>query len=1087
MSRRARSDLLPAFLAGLAMASALPAGADPDEAWLARAPLPADIRPLLVLVLDSSAAMAQNVTVAARYDPLTDYSGAVDEARRCDRQSVFWRRGPGPAPDCRTMAGLALVPTAAATGLHCENARSSLARSGVFIAARAAQWQPMSGGGYWDAPGTDRSTAIECRSDRGSHGSEAGRWYATDGLQGPWNSNPAREIDWQAPPLGDSYTFYTGNYLNYLAAARQERTTTLAEFVTVSLVDAIGATDELDVAMIRLSDREPEAEGGYVALAPVPAATAAAWLATGLADMQASGAAPLAEATIEAAAWLSGAVVRYGNDARTDASALDPANPARYRSPFTSPCRPVTIALVTAGQPSQDEGARIAAEQLPGFNALTGGCGVSCLPQLAAWLTQSDLRDDLAGRQSVSITWLVPPPVPGLVVEAQGLTAGKIALAQDPLAYPNVIARSLQNDAAVPAGMQLSTAGLLHANDSSHAPAILFGLSAPQARERWLGNLLRYGLRAPDSSLDVPVVTGRDGEAALDAATGLPRAQSTSEWSDAPDGDLPLRGSAAGRLPAAAARRLFSDLTGDSLSSDRNRLAAGNPWVTASVLGLGPHDAERPEDVIAWLRDQPMLGDPGLQAPLTVGDADDDYRTVFLATHDGLLHAFDADTGVERWAFAPRVLLTRLPGLMRDETTASRSHGIDGPLVLHRHDPDGDGIINPSAGEHLWLLFGLGRGGGRYYALDVALPDQPRLMWSLGLESAGNELLALAEPVVSRLVIAGRAQQPGNWVVVLAGGYDRAHDHASAGSSTTGASVSLFDAADGRLLWRAARDATPSPDLRLPGLSASVASAPRVLDLDGDGYADRLYFIDVAGGLWRLDLRNGAGPSVLAGARQIAQLGGQARRFYATPDVSLIRRAAGAEFAVSTGSGWLARPRDTAVADRIYSIRDRNSSNTTVLSEADLYDATDAGASMPDAAPGWFVRLDGHGTGEKVVGSPVTFDHQLRFATYQPAAAPLSAACGPPQAVRRLHALDVRTGLPATRVQPPDGSSELEISGSGLPAALRFAFPAAWESDCGSCRALPFGIAGAEIFDAGFSNDPVRTSWRKLPNGPDSR
>ena len=1086
MSTPVYSGRLLAVVAIGALTFSSPTFADPDEAWLTRAPLATDIRPLLVVVLDHSAAMAQRMDVVARYDPSTDYSEAVAAPDRCEPDDVYWRRGPGPAPDCRSMAGLALVPATAGSGLHCDRARDSLARHGLFIAARAAQWRSVAGGGYWDAPSADREDAVECRSDRGSHGSETGQWYAANGPQGPWDSTPGEEIDWDAPPLGDAYIFYTGNYLNYLASDRQTIETSLAEFARAMLVEAIGATDDLDIALIRLSDREPDAEGGYVALAPTPAVTAASLLSTELENMPASGAAPLAEALVEVAAWLSGAPVLYGDDARADAAARDPANPANYLSPFASSCRPVTIALVTAGQPSQDEGARLAAERLPGFSALTGGCGASCVPQLASWLLRSDLRDDLTGLQSASVTWLVPSPAPGLVGEAQALTAAKVAFAQDPLSYANIIARSLQHDAAVPAGMQLSAAGLLRADDSRHLPAVFYGLSAPQIRERWLGNALRYGLRGPASALEAPVVTGSDGEPALDPATGLPRPESISEWSDRPDGEALLNDSAAARLPAAASRRIYSDLTADALNSNRNRLEPGNSSLTATILGLGPRDAETPEDVINWLLNEPALGDPGLRPPVTAGDADDDSRTIFLATHDGLLHAFDADTGIERWAFLPRTLLPRLPGLMRNEATTARSHGVDGPLVLHRHDPDGNGNIDPSAGEHLWLLFGLGRGGRGYYALDVTNPDEPQLMWSLGAEGGGDGALSLPEPVVLRLAIDGAAQDFGAWVVMLAGGYDRAYDHSHPGSSAAGASLSILDATTGRSLWRAAGNGSLQPDLHLPAMSASLASAPRVLDLDGDGHADRLYIIDIEGGLWRFDLRNGAVPSELASARLLARLGGDGQRFYATPDLSAIRWAAGLEFAVSVGSGWLARPRDTNVTDRIYSIRDRTTADTTVLTDADLHDATLGAAPMPATAPGWFVRLDRHGAGEKMIGSSVTFDHRLYFTTYQPVPAPPSAICGPPPGIRRLHMLDVRTGLEAPRAELPEGSPRDEILGSGLPPALRFAFPRPWDGACADCRPRPFAIAGAELFDAGFGNDPVKTSWRKLPDAPAS-
>ena len=587
------------------------------------------------------------------------------------------------------------------------------------------------------------------------------------------------------------------------------------------------------------------------------------------------------------------------------------------------------------------------------------------------------------------------------------------------------------------------------------------------------------------SPLTAPVAIGRDGEPALDAATGLPGRGTRSIWSEVPDADALLTGSAAGQLPDAGARRIFSDITAEALTSARNHLAPGNSAFSAALLGLGMQDRESPDAVMAWLLAQRRLGDPGLQAPVSASATASGTRTVFLATHDGLLHAFDADSGVERWAFIPKPLLTRLPDLMRDETTTTRSHGIDGALVLHRHDANGDGRIDTSAGEHLWLIFGLGRGGSGYYALDVATPDEPRLLWSLGPADLGDGAESWAEPVISRLPVAGSGQSPGSWTVALSGGYDRAYDFADPPGRANGASLSIHDAATGRRLWRAAGDAAGQPDLLLPGLDASLASAPRILDTDGDGNVDRLYVIDVEGGLWRLDLQQGAAAADLARGRLVALLGGDAQRFYSSPDISMIRESGGLAFAISIGSGWLARPRDAQVVDRIYSIRDREQSGPA-LDDQDLHDATDGITAMPVGAPGWFVRLEGH-AGEKVIGSAMTFDHRLHFVTYQPIANPAAATCGPPQSVSRLRTLDVRNGLPINRIKFPSDPDERELAVNGLPPALRFAFPRPWEAACPECPARPFGLVGAEIFDAGYANDPVRTSWRKLPIEPDSR
>ena len=1056
---KCRLQVILIFPACLMLGLAGNAGADQDEAWLVRAPLPASTRPLLVIVLDTSAAMSQRILVAEPFDPLTDYARMTGGTRPCNPQRVYWRRGPGPAPDCTLMAGIPMTSTTALAGMQCDSARGALERHGLFVASRAAQWNPA--GRHWDALRADSTDAVACRSDAAA---------------------PA--IDWNAAPHGSAYIFYTGNFLNYLAAAGRTTESTLAAIAAKAITIAADATSELDVAVFRTSDREPDAEGGFVLLAPVSAAFAAARLPTLLAGLPAAGAAPIGETMTEVVAWLSGGSVRYGDEARADVAVRNPQDTARYQSPFSSPCRPVTIAVATAGIPSQDDGAQFIADE-PGFTELTGGCDANCLPAIAQWLTQSDLLADQPGQQFAPLNWFTPAPIPALVAKSLDRAGGQVEFAGDPLAFANVIARSLQHDAAVAATEQLSAAGLLLSDQSTHEPAVLYGLSAPQIRQRWFGNLLRYGLRAPAVPLEAPIVVDRDGQPAFDPDSGLPRQDSCSVWSNRPDGNALLSGGAAGQLPAAESRRLFSDITADALTSARNRLTPGNTSLSAATLGLSPGARETPANVISWLLNLQTLGDPGLQAPVSLNQAGPAGHTTFIATHDGLLHAFDSDTGVERWAFMPRPLLSRLPELMRDEESIVRSHGIDGPLVLHRYDPNGDGRIDPAAGEHLWLLFGIGRGGVGYYALDLSSPDEPRLIWSLGTTDLGDAAESWPEPVIARLSIANSGQDRGAWVVVLAGGYDRAYDFPGQPVAASGALLSILDAASGRRLWRAAGSAALLPDQRIPAMTASFASAPRVLDLDGDGYADRIYAITVDGSLWRMDLQNGATAASLALTRQVAQLGGLGRRFYSTPDVAMVREGGRLQPAISMGSGWRARPREATITDRFYSIRDREPASAT-LREADLHDATAGLVPMPAGAPGWFVRLDAHGAGEKVIGSTLSFDHRLHFVTYQPTAASASSVCGPPQAVRRLRTLDIRTGLPANRIKLPGDPDEKELPASGLPPAVRFAFPGPWEGACADCRARPFGLAGTEIFDAGFGNDPVRTSWRKLPNEPAS-
>ena len=151
------------------------------------------------------------------------------------------------------------------------------------------------------------------------------------------------------------------------------------------------------------------------------------------------------------------------------------------------------------------------------------------------------------------------------------------------------------------------------------------------------------------------------------------------------------------------------------------------------------------------------------------------------------------------------------------------------------------------------------------------------------------------------------------------------------------------------------------------------------------------------------------------------------------------------------------------------------------LEEADLADVTAPPHEAPGGAAGWMLRLAGHGSGEKTAGASFTFDHRLRFATYQPRPPAADAPCGPPAGVSRLYTLDVRTGRPLNWIGDQPVPDE-PIVAAGLPPGLDVAFPAAPLGDCGSggCARRPFALAGGNSIPLDFSNDPVRTSWRQL-------
>ena len=650
----------------------------------------------------------------------------------------------------------------------------------------------------------------------------------------------------------------------------------------------------------------------------------------------------------------------------------------------------------------------------------------------------------------------------------------------DPLAYVNLVAHAHVRDAAVVAEPQSVGRG---------PDAVRFARGRNRRRvradrattERTMdGKFPAYALRRR------PDLSSRRSSSIATASRPSMRMACREPGRKACGATHPMRtcstGGAAGRMPLADARNLYTDIAGNRLADPANRLEPGMrasganrsgwasiryPWTSCSNRS-GPCAAgrSRPACAASSSTRRPV-------AHRVRGDAG--WRAARLRRRQRR-RTLGLDAEGTDWGASP--------ALVRDAPTTVRSHGIDGPLVVHRHDPDGDGRIDPAAGEHLWLLFGLGRGGARYYALDIALPRDPRLLWSVELPDP--LALALAEPVVARLDVANSGQDADDWVVVLAGGYDRRFDARGATGAGRGSALLAVDATDGPAAVVSRRRRA---DLQIAELS-SVAAAPRLLDLDGDGQ-DR--------------------PGLRARRRRLP-VANRFRRTAATPAHS--RRPAGSfasmrpavafisrrtrrsstsgmqdRLAIAMASGALMRPRDATIEDALFVVYDEIAGSPVreLAQSPTCTTPRSVKDGLPPDAPGWFVRLDAHGAGEKIAGPIVTFDHALRFQTYQPLPHDPAAPCGPPRSVARRYAIDIRTALPlCDRRRIRGRTSPRKSRRADCRPASGSAFRADGTRRAIGCKPRPFGILGGETFDTGYSGDPVRTSWRKLVPPPAS-
>ncbi|XTQ92665.1 pilus assembly protein [Xanthomonas sacchari] len=204
--------------------------------------------------------------------------------------------------------------------------------------------------------------------------------------------------------------------------------------------------------------------------------------------------------------------------------------------------------------------------------------------------------------------------------------------------------------------------------------------------------------------------------------------------------------------------------------------------------------------------------------------------TIFIGSNDGMMHAFNADTGVERFAYVPASLnFTDLATLSAPDY--DHRFFVDGPISISRRDQLNNQTI---------LVGTLGRGGKGIYALDVTSPDSfsnNNVLWEksgdnqVSTTADNNMGLNLGAPVIAKL-------NNGDLAVIVANGPNSTNERAV---------LFVYRLSDGALLSEIDTGVGSSS-------SPNGLFAPAVRDVDGNGTIDYVYAGDMQGNLWRFDL-----------------------------------------------------------------------------------------------------------------------------------------------------------------------------------------------------------------------------------------
>ncbi len=1095
--RGTRQSSIRAALAGalLAMCCGVPALADDTEIFVNPAAA-AGVRPNLLLIIDTSGSMDSAVTVTRRpYDPAREYDGA------CDKNYLYAASGSNVEPP--VCDNNQIQRRFRRNALKCAAAVASIGRAG-FWTGRALQFERDDG--TWSDIPRDRDNApVECEADAGIHGEDdsSPRRYAQNGDDDePWSADADDAIAW----IGSVETIYDSNWLNWLRAPDDVATVTRLDVVKAVAKDLIASLDNINIGIMRFSNNlgnlggQPDeaAEGGMVIHEVADLRTARASLLEVIDGLNASGLTPLSETLYEAGQYWQGRAVDYGIDSRSDGTTPLPSvagsrrsdDPSRYRSPAQFQCQRNYTILLTDGEPTADNSADEKIRSLPGFATAVGasdcdGDGAGrCLDEMAAYLNKADLSP-LAGQQNTQVYTIgFGPEVAGsaFLNEVAAAGGGRPYVADNVEGLTIALQDIVRDVIGTASTFTTPVVGINAFNRTEESNDLYISVFSPRETLRWPGNLKKYGVR------DGRIVDAR-GNDAVDPTTGFFRRGSQSFWSSTPDEDRVTDGGAVERLPAPDSRKIFTYIKtiGErDLADPRNAFAVSNTALTADLLGIDLSTPTR-EQVIGWVRGEDVrdvdgdgnvteavrtLGDPLHARPALVsfgGDlSDPDPRDVLVLvpTNDGILHAIDAQSGRELWAFVAPELLNRLPRLVNNPPQALRSYGLDGDVRVLKFDRNQNGIVE--SGDRVWAFFGMRRGGRQYYALDITNRTRPVLKWILGPDALPGVGETWSTPAIARVRVAGARQNGENLVLLFGGGYDAGQQNYSYREDNVGNRIFMIDASSGELLWYAGGErGGGSPDLELPAMTHSIASRIVVIDIDGDQFADRLYTADLGGRVWRFDVFNGQSRSSLVTGGVFARLGApnaagananNTRRFYYAPDVALIqRRGADPYYNLAIGSGYRGHPLDTGTHDRFYSLRDKNPfgkltqaqyNSAAPLVESDLIDLTNnIGATpVPTTARGWRLelRLNGGWSGEKVLAEALTVNGVVLFPTYQPQAPGALDPCAITNGINRVYQLNVDTGKPAIdfsgdqQVSADDLSTELAQGGIASGVTLSF-------------------------------------------------
>jgi type IV pilus assembly protein PilY1 len=350
--------------------------------------------------------------------------------------------------------------------------------------------------------------------------------------------------------------------------------------------------------------------------------------------------------------------------------------------------------------------------------------------------------------------------------------------------------------------------------------------------------------------------------------------------------------------------------------------------------------------------------------------------TLFIAANDGMLHAFNADTGSEMWAYIPKIVMPDLYKLSEDNYATKHRYFVDGSPALMDVFIDG-----------AWktiLVAGLNSGGRGYYALDVTEPASPKGLWEICSDStlcavSDTDMgLTYGNPVITK------RPSDGKWVVLVSSGYNNVSPGTGKGF------LFVLDAATGAVLEKIDT---------LAGDTATPAGLGKISVWADSGNTDNtgkyVYAGDLRGNVWQIDMT--ASPANVLKLGTLTDLSGRPQSVTTRLELGLVQGnrvvfvGTGRYLGVSDlqdPANWVP-PSIDAFQQSFYAIKDKGINYGDIRTSGNLVEQTITVVSSTlrssstnpldwSSANGWYLDFN---PGNDSPGERVNIDPQLVLGT----------------------------------------------------------------------------------------------------------